>query len=341
MSFFTYYNNSVATLEKVVPQEAPPKETLQPQSSPLNELRTPQLDEAPVDPGQARSSRKQPDGPVTGSVSIDGTWDPLKVYLREACDHPLLTRQEEDDLAALVQQGDLAARERMIVSNLRLVVKIAREFDELGVPLLDLINMGNIGLMTAVTKFEPDRGAKFSTYAIWWIRQGILRGLCNEARTIRIPAYKIQQLYRLRRAKEHLDTELGREATDEELAAEAEVPVRQIRQILSLSKTTLSLDAPVGYDGDETISSTVSDDTSKIPSALTECSDLQRRVRLYVDKLGEKERVILTRRFGLDGKNPETLEEIGADYHVTRERIRQIEARALVKLKRLALGSDV
>jgi RNA polymerase primary sigma factor len=265
----------------------------------------------------------------------------LKAYLREACVYPLLKRHEEDELARLVQEGDLEARERMILSNLRLVIKVAKEYDQLGLPLGDLINMGNIGLMTAVERFEPERGAKFSTYAVWWIRQGMLRGLSNQARTVRLPTHKIQQINHLKRVKEQLDMALGREALDTELAVEAQVPVGRVRALLSMSRNAISLDTPLGSDTDDTLGSTLAEDPSKTPNALSERLDLHRHVRGYLEKLHPRERLILTRRFGLDGKNPETLEQIGADYHVTRERIRQIEAKALLKLKRMTLGREV
>ena len=330
MSFFSYYNMPAMNAKTAVSREPSELEALQAPPRPLN-VAPPHVDKS----APAESQRSESQGNSGAEV-----WDPLRSYLREACVYPLLQRHEEIDLARLVQSGDLEARERMILSNLRLVVKVAKEYDGVGLPLVDLINMGNIGLMTAVERFEPDRGAKFSTYAVWWIRQGILRGLSNQARTIRIPAYKIQQLYTLKRAKEQLEIELGREATDKELAKEAQIPLREIRKIFSLSHGTIPLDAPMSSDREDTVGSTVADDAAKIPSAVSERSDLHRLVRLYVDKLGERERIILTRRFGLEGKDPETLEEIGADYHVTRERIRQIEARALLKLRKMTLGRE-
>lgn len=266
---------------------------------------------------------------------VGGVWDPLRIYVREAVVTPLLTRDEEDAVARQVMQGDPAARERMILSNLRLVIKIAKEFEGYGLPLLDVINLGNLGLMKAVDRFDPDKGAKFSTYAVWWIRQSILRGLSDQSRTIRVPAYQVQAIARLKRTMKELEATLGREVSIPELAEEAELPVGRVRQLLSIDIGTISLDAPMSAHNDESVQSTVADDESKIPSALSARADLRRHARQYLDKLTEKEKAILSRRFGLEGKDPETLEDIGADYHVTRERIRQIEARALLKLRKL------
>ena len=341
MSFFSYYNKSVTGVEPAVSNEPLTLEALQLPAAPLKGSHS--------DPVRPVDSRGDDFGGQKSGAQHEQhsqrdwgqTWDPLKAYLREACVYPLLKRHEEDELARLVQEGDLEARERMILSNLRLVIKVAKEYDQLGLPLVDLINMGNIGLMTAVERFEPERGAKFSTYAVWWIRQGIFRGLSNQARTVRLPTHKIQQINHLKRVKEQLDMALGREALDTELAVEAEVPVGSVRALLSMSRNAISLDAPLGSDTDDTVGSTLAEDPSKTPNALSERLDLHRHVRGYLEKLHPRERLILTRRFGLDGKNPETLEQIGADYHVTRERIRQIEAKALLKLKRMTLGREV
>lgn len=331
MSFFLYLTSAPSQTEVGA---ARPIESLE-------ELRAPSLpqDGVPLDGGTARpaTTRRAP----TSGGSHSEQWDPLRVYLREACEHELLTRAEEESLAQKVQEGDLGARERMILGNLRLVVKIAREYDGFGLPQLDLINMGNIGLMRAVERFEPGRGAKFSTYASWWIRQGMLRGLSNQSRTVRLPAHKIQMIARLKRTKDELDMALGREASDREVAVEARVPVEQVRKMLSLSQTTVSLDAPLGREGDETVASTLADDAAKDPGASSERADLHRAIRMHLERLKPQERSILIRRFGLDGGASETLEDIGADYGVTRERIRQIEAQALLRLRKLTIGKSL
>jgi RNA polymerase sigma factor (sigma-70 family) len=225
----------------------------------------------------------------------------------------------------------------MILSNLRLVVRVAKEYEGFGLPQLDLINLGNIGLMRAVERFEPERGAKFSTYASWWIRQGILRGLSNQTRTVRLPAHKIQLISRLKRTKDDLEMALGRDASHTEVAAEAQVPVGLVRKMLSLSQSTVSLDAPLSHDVNETVASTLADENANDPSAMSERADLHQAVRKHLEQLKPRERIILSRRFGLEGGVCETLEDIGADYSVTRERIRQIEAKALAKLRKLVV----
>ena len=273
-------------------------------------------------------------------VDSHGAWDPLRQYIKEAVITPLLTRDEELSLAAKVQEGDEAARERMILSNLRLVIKIAKEYEGCGLPILDLINLGNIGLMKAVDRFEPERGAKFSTYGAWWIKQSIFRGLSNQTRTIRLPTHAAQEISRLKRTRDELEIVLGREPSPPEIAEEAKVPVSRVRRLLAVEGVTLSLDAPISAHNEESVSTTIADDESKSPSAVTERNELKLRVARYLSNLSQRERAVLTRRFGLDGKDPETLENIGADYGVTRERIRQVEAKALGKLKKLTSGED-
>jgi RNA polymerase primary sigma factor len=273
---------------------------------------------------------------VEDPTSRRGSWDPLRRYIQEAVVYPLLTREEERAVARKIQEGDPEARERMIVSNLRLVMKIAKEYEGCGLPTLDIIELGNVGLMKAVDRFNPDLGAKFSTYAVWWIRQGILYGLSTQSRTIRLPTHKTLEFGRLMRTKDELQMTLGREPTDKEIADEAKTSPSRVRELFSLTFASVHLDAPMSATNNEPISSTIADDESKSPSVTTEHEDLKQRVKEYIRKLSPREQIILTRRFGLDGKEPETLDSIGADFGVTRERIRQVEAKALMRLRQLA-----
>jgi len=328
MSFYSYLNKSDPLSSSPASQAVKQPETLSMPARPRA------LDKATLSIPRTLSPQEEtPSDPRA-------PWDPLRVYLREACKSELLTRQEETELAHRVLSGDDAAREQMIMSNLRLVVKIAREYEGIGLPVLDLINLGNIGLMRAVEKFQPEMGAKFSTYAVWWIRQGMLRGLSDQSRTIRIPAHAIQKIALLKRAKEDLESTLGREATIQELSEETEVPVAQVRRLLSVSVATISLDSPVSAQNDESVASTVADDRGETPDAVAARVDLQERAQRYLANLSAKERDIIVRRFGLEGHEPETLEDIGAEYKVTRERIRQIEAKALIRLRKLTTGRE-
>jgi len=304
-------------------------------NSQLDSLQMPPRGDAPAPPAtrESRAPGSKKEAPLASVMSE--IWDPLKVYLREATVYPLLSREEERAVARQVVQGDPEARERMILSNLRLVLKLAKEFEGYGLPQLDIINLGNVGLMKAVDRFDPEQGAKFSTYAVWWIRQGIFRGLTTLSRTIRLPAHKVQQIARLKRTANELESTLGREVTFSEIAEEAELSTGEVRRLLSNSTGTVPLDAPLGHHTEDTVGSTIADDEAKMPSAVSAHKDLLRLAHLYLTKLGDRERVILQRRFGLKGSKAETLEEIGADYGVTRERIRQIEAKALKNLRKM------
>ena len=327
MSFFVYCSrgdNVKATEPRI---EAPSLESLQVPAIRLLEQKQVNHKDKP--------GVSTPQQPEVSRVSFSESWDPLRVYLREAIVYPLLSREEEIAVARQVRQGDLEARERMILSNLRLVVKIAKDYEGYGLSNLDAINLGNIGLMRAVDRFDPEVGAKFSTYAVWWIRQGIMRGLTNLSRTIRIPAHKVQQIARLKKTVNDLESSLGREVSFDEIAEEAGLPTREVRRLLSISSATVSLDAPISEHQDENVASTIADDEQKTPSFISAHQDLLRLAHRYLGKLAAREHTILSRRFGLNGRSPETLEDIGQDYGLTRERIRQIEAKALVKLRRM------
>ncbi|HKS37050.1 MAG TPA: RNA polymerase sigma factor RpoD/SigA [Verrucomicrobiae bacterium] len=256
------------------------------------------------------------------------------LYLREIGQTPLLTVNEEVLLAKRIRKGDRKAREHMIKANLRLVVKIARDYEGYGLPLLDLINEGNIGLMKGVERFDPRKGAKLSTYAAWWIKQSIKRALANQSKTIRLPVHVVDKLFHLRRAAAKLEEVLGREATDEELAGELGYPVNRIKQWRSAAIRPTSLEAPLGDDEDSRVAEVVKDENADTPYELLEEKANTHMVRSMVETLDIREREILRQRFGLDGDDKKTLEEIGEQFGVTRERIRQIEELALRKLRK-------
>ncbi len=267
-----------------------------------------------------------------------GPWDEhtsLRLYMRDAVATPLLTPDQEVQLAKRIQAGDDSAREHMIKANLRLVVKIAREYEDFGLPLLDLINEGNIGLMRAVERFDPTKGAKLSTYAAWWIKQSIKRALSNQSKSIRLPIHVVQELARMKKAEARLEAELGRLPTDAELAAELACEVEDIKRWKEAAAIgATSLDAPLGSDADSSrVADVIADENAVMPwSGVQEETDAE-LVRELVMTLNGREQMILRRRFALDGGEPETLENIGADFGLTRERIRQLEAAALKKLR--------
>jgi len=259
----------------------------------------------------------------------------LRLYLRDAVATDLLTPAQEIELAHRIQAGDEAAREHMIRANLRLVVKIAREYEDYGLPLLDLINEGNMGLMRAVERFDPTKGAKLSTYAAWWIKQSIRRALSNQSKSIRLPIHIVQELARMKKAESRLEAELGRPPSAAELAAELEADVEDIerwRAAAAIGAT--SLDAPLGNEPDSSrVADVIADENAVMPwSGVSEETNAE-LVRELVNTLNPREQTILRRRFALDGGDAETLEMIGESFGLTRERIRQLEAAALKKLR--------
>jgi len=247
----------------------------------------------------------------------------------------IFTAAEEIELAGRVQAGDDAARDHMIRANLRLVVKIAREYEDYGLPLLDLINEGNMGLMRAVERFDPTKGAKLSTYAAWWIKQSIKRALSNQSKSIRLPIHLVQQIAQMRRAENQFEAKHGRPPNDSELAVVLEVTEDDILHWReSATVGTTSLDAPLGTDSDSNrVADVIADDNARIPWAAVSEETNAELVRELVGTLNAREQVILRRRFALDGGDPVTLEQIGEDFGLTRERIRQLEAAALRKLR--------
>ncbi len=258
----------------------------------------------------------------------------IHLYLREIGPIKRLTPEEEVALARRVQKGDAEAREQMIKANLRLVVKIAHDYEGYGVPLLDLISEGNLGLVKAVERFDPARGAKFSTYGVWWIKQAIRRALCNQSKTIRLPVHVIDRLAEMRRATPRLAEALGREPTARELAKELGLDVRQVNDYQQAAMSIASLDAPLSDEsGSDSVAEVVADDKAQNPAKALETQADLAALRNLLGDLEEREITVLRRRFGLDGVEEQTLEEIGDAFGVTRERVRQIETAALKKLR--------
>ncbi|MGB9707122.1 MAG: RNA polymerase sigma factor RpoD [Microgenomates group bacterium] len=259
--------------------------------------------------------------------------DPVRMYLKEIGRVPLLTAEEEVDLAKRIEKGSLAARKKLIESNLRLVVSIAKRYVGRGLTFLDLIQEGNQGLMRAVEKYDWRRGYKFSTYATWWIRQAITRAIADQARTIRIPVHMIETINRLYRASRKLMQELDREPTAEEIAQEMGLTTERVREILKISQATTSLEKPVGEDGDSLLGDFIQDTIHPPPDDTASRQLLKENIKDVLDTLSDREAKVLKMRFGLDGYKPMTLEDVGKEFGVTRERVRQIEVKALRKLR--------
>jgi RNA polymerase primary sigma factor len=270
--------------------------------------------------------------------------DSLQFYLREIGKTPLLSREEEAALFKRIRKGDAAAREHMIQANLRLVVKIALDFRDFGLPLLDLISEGNVGLIKAVDRFDPGKGGKLSTYAGWWIRQSVQRALANQSKTIRLPVHLIAKISALRRTARKLSEDLGRDPTDEELARELGLPVHKVSHLRSVSVQPASLDAPLGGAAGEPDSSSlgevVRDENAVNPFDRLREKNASEDLHAVVESLDQREAEIIRLRFGLNGRTEMTLQEVGARFHVTRERIRQLEDLALRKMRRLMADRD-
>jgi RNA polymerase primary sigma factor len=260
--------------------------------------------------------------------------DALQLYLQEMAQTPLLTPEEEVQLSRRVKKGDLKARTRMIKANLRLVVKIAHDYENHGLPLLDLINEGNLGLMKAVDRFDPKKGAKLSTYAALWIKQSIRRALSNHSRTVRLPVHVADQISRLNRAGFKLTESLGRDPSDDELAGALKVAPAKAARLRALGLRATSLDAPIGDEADSRYGDIIEDDTVATPYEALQSKAAREEVNELVKALPPREAEILALRYGLDGRKPQTLEEVGRKFKVTRERIRQLQEMALEKLRR-------
>ena len=258
----------------------------------------------------------------------------LNRYLREIGRIPLLTPQQEIELASKIKKGNAEARERMINSNLRLVVTIAHDYANLGLPLLDLISEGNIGLTKAVERFDPTKGAKLSTYAMWWIKQSIKRALANQSKTIRLPVHLVDKVAKVRRVSLQMSDELGREPTDDELGEEIGIPGDKVARLKSVGIRPASLDAPIGDDDSTKFGEIIGDEDAQTPFELLRDESLRGEVGGLIAVLDSREKKIISQRFGLDGGKPKTLEDVSKGFGVTRERIRQLQNIALAKLRR-------
>jgi RNA polymerase primary sigma factor len=259
----------------------------------------------------------------------------IKLYLREIGQVKLLTPLEEIELAARIKKGDKKAREQMIKANLRLVVKIAHDYEGLGLPLLDLINEGNIGLMKAVERFDPAKGGKLSTYGSWWIKQSIKRALANQSKTIRLPVHLVDKISKMRRTAMKLQEEFGREPTDEELGEELGISAARVAQLRTAAIRPASLDAPIGDDDSNNFAEVVQDENADTPYEQLEEKTVNKMLHEMIKTLDPREATILRYRFGLDGGTEKTLEEVGEKFGVTRERVRQIQNIALNKLRKM------
>ena len=259
--------------------------------------------------------------------------DPTRLYLNEIGFSPLLSADEEKHFARAAQQGDEIARHRMIESNLRLVVKIARRYNNRGLALLDLVEEGNLGLMRAVEKFDPERGFRFSTYATWWIRQSIERALMNQTRTIRLPIHVVKELNLYLRAARSLSSQLNHEPTVEDIAEMVDRPVEDVKRLMSLNEKVGSVDIPVGKGSNKPLLETIADDSKQDPAKLLQEDNICQFIDEWLDQLTDKQQDIVSRRFGLRGHEKGTLEEVSSEVGLTRERVRQIQMEALKSLR--------
>jgi len=260
---------------------------------------------------------------------------PIRYYLDQIGKTPLLTLEEETALARRVLKGDEAARQKMIQANLRLVVRIAKDYDNFGLSLMDLISEGNFGLIKAVERFDPDKGGKLSTYASWWIKQAIKRALATSGKTIRLPVHMVDRISQMRRVTARLAAEIGREPHNEEIAQAMEIPLAKVVHMKSVANRAASLDQPVGEEGDATLGDLVKDESERTPFETLRGKSDNDEVGEMLAALDPREAEILTRRFGLDGESPLTLEEVGELFKLTRERVRQLQQSALMQLRRI------
>ncbi len=288
-----------------------------------------------VSPNAPPSFLEKSEPPAAEAPIAHGERSNLQLYLQEIGKTPLLTIEEEVTLARRIRRGDKAARDHMISANLRLVVKIAMDYKDFGLPLLDLISEGNIGLIKAVERFDPRKGGKLSTYAAWWIKQSIKRALANQSKTIRLPVHLVDKISKMRRTAMMLTEQLGREPSDEELAIELQIPTSKVAHLKSVSVRPASLDAPIGDEGDSsTFGEIVGDDNAVSPFEGLQEKNLNSDLSEMVNSLDQREAEIIKLRFGLEGRDELTLEEVGKKFHVTRERIRQLEYLALTKMRK-------
>jgi RNA polymerase primary sigma factor len=283
---------------------------------------------------QPETEKEASPPPPAAAAPVETTTDALQLFLREAGKHALLTAAQDDELAKKIERGDMDAKQRMIQSNLRLVVSIAKNYRNQGLPFLDLIQEGTLGLIRAVEKFDWRRGYKFSTYATWWIRQAVARALADKARTIRMPVHIVERMQKMNRAERTLWMELGREPTLDEIAEEASLPIEQAREVKAAARASASLDQPVGEQDDAVFGDFVAGD-DPLPEERVEVSLRSQALMLALHALPDRERQVLVLRYGLVDEEPKTLEEIGKRLGLTRERVRQIELESLRRLANL------
>lgn len=269
----------------------------------------------------------------TDYSDVFSTEDPVRMYLKEIGKYPLLTAEEEKDLALRMEKGDKKAKNRLAEANLRLVVSIAKKYSGRGMHFLDLMQEGNLGLMKAVDKFDYRKGFKFSTYATWWIRQSITRAIADQARTIRIPVHMVETINRIIRIQRQFVQEEGREPSIEEISKKMNMATDRVREIMKISHEPVSLETPVGEEEDSHLSDFIQDEKAQSPEDVVAMMALREEENKVLDTLTDREKKVLLRRFGWEDGNPRTLEEVGKEFDVTRERIRQIEAKAIRKLK--------
>ena len=291
----------------------------------------PAIAAAEVERAPDKRGRRRPK--ATLDLKPDMTTDSLQLFLKDIGKVRLLTAQEEVDLAKRIERGDLDAKQKMVESNLRLVVSIAKNYRNQGLPFLDLIQEGTLGLVRAAEKFDYRKGFKFSTYATWWIRQAVTRAIADKGRTIRVPVHMVEKINKYYRVQRGLGAQLNRDPTDEEVASIMEVDAEEIVRIRRVSRRSISLETPVGEDHSSELGDFIADEESESPHDLAKSSLLKARMREALGSLPERERMVLEYRFGLTGGQPKTLEEVGERFDVTRERIRQIQLTALAKIK--------
>lgn len=287
--------------------------------------------------GRGGSPEVNPEDPKKGRLSHAylGQLDPTRLYLNEIGASPLLTAEEEVYYSRLAQKGDESGRKRMIESNLRLVVRISRRYVNRGLPLLDLIEEGNLGLIRAVEKFDPERGFRFSTYATWWIRQTIERGIMNQTRTVRLPIHVVKEINVYLRTARRLAQTLDHEPTVEEIAKAVGKPVEEAKRMLNLNEREASVDMPLSREVDKPLLEAIADDTLIDPTVMLQDEEIHARLEEWLNQLSDKQREVVERRFGLHGYESETLEQVGNEIGVTRERVRQIQIDALQRLRKI------
>ena len=309
-----------------------------PEPSPGEGHPEPELELLPaLDEVDAEEEEDEPENAVLSEAERLQTADPLKLYVRQIGDGRLLTASEERELARRKDLGDERAKRRLIECNLRLVMSITRNYTKAGVPLLDLIQEGNLGLIRAVEKFDWRMGYKLSTYATWWIRQSVTRALADQGRTIRLPVHVAEQVRRVQRSRRQLAQKLNRDPSPEEIARDAGLPPERVQELFELVEDPVSLETPVG-DGESMVADLIEDERSESPDGATAANAQSVELSAAIERLNPRMKHVVLRRFGLDGQPPQTLEEVGHDLGITRERVRQLETRALRELRAVAPG---